>query len=222
MLRKIPLQTEHYYHIYNRGVEKINIFKDKYDYIRFLRSMIGFNTIKPIGSLFLQDKLKEEKSAIRGETSLKEVSPLAEIVCYCLIPNHEHMILKQLVDNGISKFMHKLNGGYTMYFNKKYKRNGSLFQGVFKSAHIKSEEKLWQLSCYVNCNYEIHKLGKAENWTWSSYLDFIGRRQGQLINKKIILNEFKDIDEYIKYSKVVIKEAQQLKDEIRELILEET
>jgi len=81
---------------------------------------------------------------------LNKVDKLVDVVCYCLNSNHYHMILKQKSNDGIKKFMHKLGTSYTMYFNKKLKRSGSLFQGKFKSIHIDSNEYLLYLSAYVN------------------------------------------------------------------------
>jgi len=129
-----------------------------------------------------------------------------------LLANHYHFILKQLVDNGIETFMHKLGTGYTNYFNTKHKRTGALFEGPFKAYPINNDGKLCQLSAYVNCNYEIHKLGKAEYWKFCSYKDYLRLRDGKLINKDVVLELFNNnIDEYIKYCGIVIKESQDKK-----------
>ncbi len=204
MLRKVPLEIEHYYHICNRGVEKMEIFRNNFDYFRFLRSMREFNVEKAIGSLL--------ELEIRRRNNLEvKASGLVDIICYSLVYNHEHMILKQLQEKGISKFMHKLETGYAMYFNNKYKRSGSLFQGKFKSIHITSETQLCWLSAYVNCNVEVHKIASAEGWMWSSYLDYIGKRNGTLCKKDIVLANFQNVEEYGQYCKEVIKEAQETK-----------
>jgi len=79
------------------------------------------------------------------------------------MPNHYHLILKQLIDNGISMFMHKLADSYSHYFNKKYERSGSLFEGTYKSIYIKKDSYLFWLSGYINGNSEIHKIAKAEH-----------------------------------------------------------
>lgn len=122
-------------------------------------------------------------------------SELVQIVAYCLNPNHFHMILKQVSDNGISEFMKRLGGGYTWHFNKKHNRSGALFQGRFKSIHIDTNEYLLHLSAYVNKNDFIHGYGKIE-WKYSSYLDYIGKRNGKLCHKGIILGQFKDQKDY--------------------------
>ena len=151
---------------------------------------------------------------------LEKLPKLVEIVCFCLNPNHYHFVLKQLAEDGISKFMHKLDLGYTNYFNKKYDRSGSLFQGTFKEAHIKTNEYLLYLSGYANGNVEIHKIAKAEDWQWSSYRDYLGLRNGTLCNKEIILSQFKSVEEYKEYVDLVIKNSSERKEEMKEYILE--
>ncbi len=105
------------------------------------------------------------------------------------------MILEQREEGGISKFMQKLLTGYTMYFNKKYDRSGSLFQGKFKSVFIVSNEQLLYLSAYVNKNYFIHgynRNSKNKNWQFSSLDHYLGKRQDKLCNSDIILSQFKN------------------------------
>jgi len=92
--------------------------------------------------------------------------------------------------------MHKIGTSHTKYFNKRIKRTGSLFQGVFKSTHIDSNEYLLYLSAYVNKNNFIHGYNKNDNWPYSSLPDYLGERKGKLINKEIILGQFKNIEEY--------------------------
>lgn len=153
-MRKQPLVIGEYYHIYNRGVDKRDIFKNKKDMYRFIESMLGFNKIEVIGSLKNLRKLKKNQTvpkALSGE-------PLVSIVAYCLNPNHFHFILKQSVDGGIAKFMQKLQAGYTYYFNVKESRSGSLFQGTFKSQIIKNENYFNKIIGYVNKNYQIHNI----------------------------------------------------------------
>lgn len=139
--------TEEYYHIYNRGVEKRTTFLDESDHFRFILGMSEFNGTRPVCHLDRYDlkKVPEDKS---GEAEEK----LVEIVCYVLMPNHYHLILKQTKENGISKFMQKLGTGYTKYFNKRYQRSGVLFQGVYKRKHIPDDEYLLHLSRYIHLN----------------------------------------------------------------------
>jgi len=86
--------------------------------------------------------------------------------------------------------------GYANYFNAKSSRSGSLFQGTFQDAHIDTNEYLLWLSGYINGNAEIHKIAKAENYKWCSYLDYLGERNRTLCSKDIILSQFKNLKEY--------------------------
>jgi len=228
-MRKLEFQTGEYYHIYNRGVDKREIFLDKWDYIRFLQSMREFNRVEPVGSLYVrqelerkareQDKMKRARNPLRGVRTLDR-RKLVEFICYCLNKNHYHLLLKQVVDGGISEFIKRLSGGYTNYFNFKNNRSGVLFQSSFKAIHIKTDSYLFQLSGYINGNPEIHKITKAENWPWSSYLDYIGLRQGTLCKKQEILSEFKSINEYKELVKIIIRESRNGKEEMKQYLLE--
>jgi len=217
--------NEEFYHIYNRGVDKREIFLDDFDYVRFLKSMREFNVIKPIGSLY-EKNFRDREAApgvrppIGGRTPKSHSSSnLVQIIAYCLNPNHYHIILKQNRDGGISEFMKRVGGGYTGYFNKKYKRSGSLFQGRFKAIHIDSNEYLLYLSAYVNKNNFIHQYQNKDDWKYSSWLDYVGKRNGNLCKKELILNQFKNKKEYQEF---VDKTSLYLKDkkEMEKYLLE--
>ncbi len=227
-MREIIFENGSYYHIYNRGVDKRQTFCDKYDYIRFLESLKYFNSTKNIGSLYqlnyLTRKLKkaavDKKSDFQLEVGLQG-KPLAKIICYCLNPNHFHLLLKQLLENGIAKFMQKMSTGYTKYFNEKYKRSGVLFQGTYKAVEVVSDEQLLYLSAYINGNAEIHRLVKANRWPWSSCLDYIGGRAGTLCKKEEVLNGFENIADYKNYLNEVITNSKLTKEELKDIWVEQ-
>jgi len=204
-MRNIKFQTGEYYHIYNRGVDKRNLFMDKNDYLRFLKNMKNFN--------------ETETRSLIPETGSQLTPKLVEFICYCLNPNHYHFLLEQLVDKGIEKFMHKLGVGYVMYFNQKYNRSGYLFEGRYKSIHIQDDFYFFWLSGYINGNSEIHKIAEAKKYQLSSYLEYLGKTNNQICNSKKILNRFKNIKEYQNFVQVVIKEAKTRK-KIDKYILE--
>ncbi len=221
-MRKTIFANDEFYHIYNRGVEKRDVFVDEKDYVRFLITLREFNKIEPTGGLYVQHLIKKAGSSNQvarpSDLVATDENKLVDIVAYCLNSNHYHMILKQKIDSGISKFMKRIGGGYSGYFNKKYKRSGSLFQGPFKSIHIDSNEYLLYLSAYVNQNNFIH--GGDKYWEYSSYLDFIGKRNGVLCNKEKVLNQFGSVKEYEEF---VDKNAQYLKEKkgLNKYILEQ-
>ncbi|MDP3697080.1 MAG: transposase, partial [Candidatus Taylorbacteria bacterium] len=164
-MRNLEFTTGEFYHLFNRGNNKRGVFLDKYDLNRFFLSMREFNTYKPIGSIYEQSFKKE------GADSTKNTK-LVDFICYCLNPNHFHFALKQLKDDGITKFMHRLGTGYTKYFNQRHENSGALFQGRYKAKHIDSNEYLLHLSAYINLNPEAHQLGSSTSKSsWEEYIN---------------------------------------------------
>lgn len=159
-IKRKPLITGQYYHVYNRGVDKRDIFTDKNDVFRFIESIKEFNREDKINSL---SNLRKSKSPQIGVKPLSGKNELVKIVAYCLNPNHFHFVLKQVSDGGISLFMKKILGGYTSYFNIKNSRSGSLFQGTFKSQIIVNENYFNKLLGYVNKNYLVHSIPEGKN-----------------------------------------------------------
>ncbi len=188
------------------------------DIRRFFQSMDLFNTLEPIGSIY--EKLFTEKK-FGGSTSKKR-KKLVEFVCYCLNPNHFHFILKQLVDKGIEKFMHRLSTGYTVYFNLKHKRNGVLFQGRYKAVHIDTDGQLLHTSVYVNLNYKIHRFGGSTSKSGvpvilSSWDEYIGRVKYNFCEKRDILGQFKNKNDYKKFAERSLEGILERKEILREL-----
>lgn len=223
-MRKLQFQKGEYYHVYNRGTDKRNIYLDSSDYYRFLISMIEFNTPYCVGSLFnlykdqkLDSLRKSAQKLNKKEYNKKE--KLVDIVCYSLLPNHFHLILKELRVGGISKFMLKLGCGYTNFVNYKLGRNGVLFQGPFKAVHIDSDEYLLYLSGYIHGNSQIHKINSAFKWKWSSLKDFFDKKKS-LSGSNFILNQFADIEEYKNFLNKVIKDSANKKNSIKKYLLE--
>lgn len=177
-MRKISFVNNQYYHIYNRGVDKRRVFLRQGEYIRFLltiKSLLKTGTAR-------QNLIASEDSAFSKKLSF---------ISYCLMPNHYHFLLKQKEENGISDFMHSLNTSYTKYFNVDHKRTGRLFEYTFKAVHVETDEQLVHLSRYIHLNPLIGGLTKKlDHYKWSSYPDFIGKRNGTICKKEVILDFF--------------------------------
>lgn len=206
MRREIFANGE-YYHIYNRGVDHRNIVEDSKDADRFVKCIDVFNSVEPIGSLYALSfaplKLKSKK--------------LVDVVVYCLNPNHFHFILKQKVSGGISEFMHRLSGGHSWYFNKKYKRGGSLYQGKFKAKHIKDNSYLLHLSTYINLNNNVHQLsGRAAKLVRSSWNEYTTGNKG-LCSRGVVLDQFKSCSEYAQFTINNLPEMLSKREGYREL-----
>ncbi len=193
-MRKVKIADGEFYHIYNRGTDKRTIFSDQKDADRFFQSMLEFNVIEPIRSIYENSFVKEKHN--------KQNSRLVEFIAFSLVGNHYHFILKQISKKGIEKFMQRLGNGYTKYFNNRHKRSGSLFQGQYKIKHIDSDNYLLHLSAYVNLNQRVHQLGHpvSKLHLYSSWGEYKGEKKTTFCQKEIILDRFKDGKEYIKFA----------------------
>lgn len=205
---RIKPSTNEIYHVYNRGVEKRKIFLNDKDHLRFIHDLFEFNDQEP--ALNLNYYFNRQSQSM--EVKLPYINPernkrkfLVELQAFCLMPNHFHLMLKQLVDNGITEFMRKIGTGYTNYFNKKYTRVGSLFQGPYKSTIIKSEAHFIHLPYYIHFNpldlympewrdKKIKNFNKAlkylKDYRWSSYLDYIGKKNFPSVTQREFLLDF--------------------------------
>src|SRR3989338_5821386 len=208
-MRKVKFVNRAFYHIFNRGVDKRPILERPQDFDRFLQSMDEFNTTQSIGSIY-------ENSFLKPEIKLKRrKAKLVNIICYCLNINHYHFILEQLADDGISKFMKSLGGGFTKYFNGQRKRNGVLFQGQFKARHIDTNEYLLHANAYVNLNNLVHKhRGNNFRSSWDEY--FINSVK-KLCEPKIILDQFKNKNEYKNFTESSLQDILKRKELYKEM-----
>ena len=182
MFRKDVFVQGEFYHVYNRGTDKRIIFLNNFDYQRFILLLHVLNTNK---SLKIRDLLR--KNSFDELLKIKNEDPLVAIGAYCLMPNHFHLLLTPLTEDGISKFMLKLQTSYSMYFNIKNKRNGGLFQGVFKSQHISGDRHLRYIYSYIHLNP-----AKLKDINWKE-----GPQDFQLLKDFVLNYTFSSIKEYI-------------------------
>lgn len=188
--RNMPLVNGEYYHLFNRGSEKRQIFTRPGDYKRFLQTFYYYQFIgpKPSFSKFAKSDLNSFKP--------DPVKKLIDILCYCLMPNHFHFLVKQLKDNGISIFLSQISNSYTKYFNTKYTRVGALLQGVFKAVRIETDEQLIHASRYIHLNPVVSGLVKLpEDYQWSSYREYVSDN-GIICSAKEILDFFSSSKKY--------------------------
>ncbi len=186
--RIIPFVNGEFYHVYNRGSEKRPIFETRRDYQRFIKTIKYYQLEgpKPQFSHFPSLSIK----------NLDSSKKIVEIVAYCLMPNHFHLLVKQVKDGGITEFISKLSNSYTKYYNTKYKRVGPLFQGEFKSVITESDEQLIHVSRYIHLNPLVSYLVKnLTQYEWSSHLEYVSGTPG-FCSKEEILNHFKSPQGY--------------------------
>jgi putative transposase len=144
-LRPIQLVTGEFYHVYNRGTDKRLLFRDDTDRLRFMKLLYLSNTVRHINVRNLLRKTDDPYALDRGE-------PLVHIGAYSLMPNHFHILLTPCVEHGVSLFMKKLCTGYSMYFNKRYNRTGTLLEGPFKAKWVDNDIYLKYLYAYIHLN----------------------------------------------------------------------
>jgi putative transposase len=177
--KKPPFAAGEIYHIYNRGVEKRTIFLEPSDYFRMVHDLYELNDEN---DTFNAHRCVNDGS-IKLEKNNNKRKILVEILAFVLMPNHYHLVLRQVEENGVVKFMQKLGTGYTNYFNKKNDRVGPLFQGSFKATHVATDDYLQNLMGYIHTNpisLVEHVRSRTPNimdslgkYQWSSLLDYV-------------------------------------------------
>ena len=115
---------------------------------------------------------------------------IVKIYCFCLMPNHYHLLVKQLIDGGITQFLRKVSDSYTRYFNTKYDRIGPLFQGSFKAKYIENDENLLQVSKYIHRNPFPLKMWEGKVYPYSSYFNYISGDKHPFCDISFILSYF--------------------------------
>jgi len=219
--RKTILATNEIYHVYNRGVEKRPIFLTKRDYIRFIETTNYYRFANcPMRFSYFKLLSSEEKDKVNRELE-NDSKKLVDIFSFCLMPNHVHFLLKQLVDKGISKFMAKITSGFSHYFNVRHERVGHLFQGNFGAVRIEDDEQLIHTSRYIHVNpvssYLI-EIKDLSHYEYSSFPEYLNETSG-FTNTKEVLSFFKNRDEYRKFVEDQADYARKLEN-IKHLTLE--
>lgn len=199
--RVTPLVKDEYYHVYNRGVAFQPIFKNTRDYERFLLCLnyYQFKNISIRLSKFLQIPEEERSEILRR--LMGEGNKIIELIAFCLMPNHFHLLIKQNSEDGVSRFLRLMINSYAKYFNTKYKRVGPLFQGIFKVVHVETDEQLLHLSRYIHLNPLVSFLVKEKDFVsypWSSLQEYL-KNQARISNPKPILENFSKNQDYLNF-----------------------
>lgn len=206
MQRPNPTNGE-IYHIYNRGVEKRRVFLNDEDRFRFIHDLFEFNDVEPAPNLAYHIGHKQSKEVGLPKVGRKKRRLIVELMAFCLMHNHYHLIVRQKIDNGITEFMRKLGTGYTNYFNQKYQRVGPLFQGKYKIVHLITEAHFIHLPYYVHLNpldfitpswrerkIENYKetISFLKKYRWSSLPDYLGEANFPSVTQRDFLMHFFD------------------------------
>lgn len=219
-IRKIILATDEIYHVVNRSIEQIPIFKTKEDYQRALEVIDFYRYKNPPLSFSNYKKLSIEARG-RFYKLLREKEEIVEIFVFCLMPNHFHLLLKQKSEKGISNFMRRFQNSYVKYFNTKSDRVGGLFQSTFRAVRIETDEQFLHVARYIFLNPVTAYIIEAEdlpNYPWSAFPEYL-TSQSSFIYKKEVLNFFKTKDDFKKFVFDQVDYQRKL-DKIKHLALE--
>lgn len=168
-----------FWHLIGRGVDKRDVVMDDQDRVRFIHDLYVLNDANPVPNYILNERRDEHRKRER----------LVDIHAFCLMNNHYHLLVSEKIENGISLFMHKMNMGYTKYFNKRYERSGVLWQGKHRKVLIARDAHFLYIPFYIHLNPldythpewrkgEVRDMSGAlaalESYRWSSHLDYLG------------------------------------------------
>jgi putative transposase len=185
------------YHVYNRGIDKRIIFIDERDYAVFL-SFLKY--------ALLSDEQVNAKNEVDQELISKAqrfnirrlgLAGKVELVAFCLMPNHFHLLLYQEDSVAISKLMSSVGTGYSMYFNKRYKRSGRLFQGVYKAVRIKEDPYYQHISRYIHLN-PVDLRVDYKSYPYSSYRMYVNEAQADWVHPELGMSDM-SVSQYEKF-----------------------
>lgn len=211
----VNLFTMELYHVLNRGVEKRDIFMEDGDRLRFVHNLYEFNTDRAANNTSWNIASHGPINDLRGRYSRRGRGQLVDIHGWCLMRNHYHLLVSERVEKGLSKFLMKLNVGYAKYFNEKYHRSGTLFQGRTKKVHVMTDPHFLYILHYIHLN-PLDFLRSSKHWReqeiggvrqalahldayrWSSFRDYCGKKNfPSIITRELFKDVFRD------YRKVV-------------------
>jgi len=213
-IRKTILATGEVYHILNRSVQKLPIFQGKRECNFFLGAMEYYLQVEPPVKLSLY-KTNKDKFNIKKDDNF-----LVSVIAYCLMPNHFHLILKQLAEEGIKKYIQRSTNSFAHYYSKKYESSGHLFGGNFKAVHVGSDEQLWHLSRYLHLNpVSGYLVENPKDYLFSSYGIYLGEKKSNFVDPSLVMENFSSPGKYKSFVEDR-KDYQRVLEEIKRLTLE--
>lgn len=216
-----------FYHIYNRGVEKRNIFQDSQDFSVFCSYLKNYllpkNETELKSIIISTDNPSKEKQKAIKLLQLKNFSGKIELHAFALLPNHFHLLIWQETENDIDSFMNAVGTRYASYFNRRNKRVGPLYQGVYKAVLVKTDEQLLHLSRYIHLNPLRYLNLPFAKWREIeipfSLPNYLGFQQAAWVNTDYILNYFRKNNPQEDYQKFLSSPADE--SLVSKIIIEE-
>jgi len=217
--RKVPLVNEEFYHIFSRSIFKFQVFTNDRNFERFTTAIEFFN-YKQNAMAFSKFNINsfQAQKQFKNEYFTKE-NQLTEIIAFCLMPTHLHLLLKQLQENGISQMVGNALNSYSKYFNTKLDRTGPLWESKFKNVLVDSDEQLLHLTRYIHLNpVSAHLVEHPKDWQFSSYDEYVNPKQENRIcefEKYIDMNA-KDYEKFVMDRKDYQRELSKIKKHLLE------
>lgn len=217
---KDPLKTQHpevqIYHVFTKSIAGFKVFLTKSDYLRMIE-LIDYYRFNPLLK-FSEYKRAKEKDKLDPLRVEKGSPPIADLIAYCLMPTHIHLVLEERAPSGITEYMRRILDSYTRYFNRKIGRKGPLWESRFKKVLVTTDEQLLHLTRYVHLNpVSAGIVEKPEQWEFSSYKEYLGLSSTPICSKEKYLTIEKD--DYAKFVEDHI-DYQRTLELIKNLILE--
>ena len=231
-MRNLTFAQDEYYHLFNRGNLKQEIFRDDADRARFLFLILSFQSPKTkfynvrrftdtLKRFVQHSVLNKTVHTMHDEIISITQSRIIDLVCFALMPNHFHLLVREKEEGGISKYMQRVLNGYTKYWNTKYAQSGHLFQGPFQAVRVEDDHQLRYLSAYIHRNpHELTEWrGRAWEYPWSSYQDYAqDNRWGELLQLDTVRGQYNDGEDYHKF--VETSGAKDERDADEELLID--
>lgn len=220
--RRTVITPGEIYHVFNRSVGSIPVFLSTREYKR-AREVFEFYTYdKPLLRFSRFNVLPGEHKAAFIQR-LRESPKIIELFAYCLMPNHFHFLVRELVEDGIATFMSNFQNSYAKYFNTKFERSGALFQSMFKAVRIETDEQLLHVSRYIHLNpvtsYLLQSAEELGSFRWSSWSNYNQQNESDIINSDLVISHFKTLRDFRKFN-FDQADYQRNLDEIKHLTLE--
>jgi putative transposase len=185
-----------YYHVFNRSARKLSVFQDKNDWLRSLFFILHYQSPLLVRNTarIIEKASGSDGFPIPFETAAEIIEKrFVELTAFCIMPNHFHLLVKEVEEGGLAQYLHRVQLAYTMYFNEKRETSGHVFQGRYKTVHVQDDRQLMYLSAYIHRNpHELKEWkGKEETYPWSSLQDYVtANRWGGLLATDIIASRF--------------------------------
>ena len=210
--RKLVFVNDGYYHVFNRGIDRRVTYTNKREHDRAI-NLLEFYQYATIPLRYSRySKLPSDKQQ-NYLVQMIDGGKIVEVVAYCLMPNHFHLLLRQKEKKGIATYIGNFINAYTKYFNTKHQRIGPLFQGIFKAVYVETDEQLIHLTRYIHLNPVSSSLTTPEHlhaYPWSSYPAYIGVREDKLVTDYTRLSIHAMAPDYKNFVKDQIAYAREL------------